>query len=125
MPMHHDPFFRRRYIGPLPSSHNLSHILSAATHDFLFGLEDAHLAEADVEGRGEEGAVLLLHHDDVDGARQRRRVDLAVPLRDRLDQRVRYETHLEEFGGITARLSQILLVLQGSPNRLPGMKFKQ
>ena len=56
------------------------------THDLLLGFEDAELAEADVEGRGEVTAVLLLDDEDVDGPGEGRGVDLRVPLRDRLDR---------------------------------------
>ena len=50
------------------------------TYNLLLGLEDAHLAEPDVEGGGLEGAILLLHHHHVDRARQGRAVDLGVKL---------------------------------------------
>ena len=90
-----------------------------------------------MEGRGEEGSVLLLHHDDVDGAGQRGRVDLAVPLRDRLDQRVRYETHCVDVGlGISGyhrlrylRLSPVkvspVITDRRSSTVPPFLKFQQ
>ena len=53
------------------------------TYDFLPGFKDAQLAESDVEGGGEVGAVWLLDHDDIDGSRKSRPVDLVVPVPDR------------------------------------------
>lgn len=54
--------------------------LRRGTHHFEPGAQHAELAEAHVEGRAREAAVGLLHHHHVDGARQRRPIDLVVKL---------------------------------------------
>ena len=59
---------------------HLQSVRIRGTYNLLLGLEDAHLAEPDVEGGGLEGAILLLHHHHVDRARQGRAVDLGVKL---------------------------------------------
>ena len=59
---------------------HLQSVRVRGTYNLLLGLEDAHLAEPDVEGGGLEGAILLLHHHHVDRARQGRAVDLGVKL---------------------------------------------
>ena len=59
---------------------HLQSVRIKGTYNLLLGLEDAHLAEPDVEGGGLEGAILLLHHHHVDRARQGRAVDLGVKL---------------------------------------------
>lgn len=48
------------------------------TNHFLAGVEDAHLAKADVEGWGKVGAIFLLDDDNVDGAGEGGWVNLIV-----------------------------------------------
>lgn len=48
------------------------HLLPAAQH--------SQLPEADVEGRALELAILLLHHDNIDGSRQGGRIDVVVEV---------------------------------------------
>ena len=80
--------------------------IKRTTYDFLSGFEDAQLAESDVEGGGEVGTVWLLDHNDIDGSRQSRPVDLVVPVPDRagnVGNQVRH-THLvfSEVAGLSS-----------------------
>ena len=59
-----------------------SFVVDLQVDDLFPGFEDPQFPESDVEGRGEVGAVGLLHHNHVDCARQSRPVDLAIPVPD-------------------------------------------
>ena len=51
-----------------------------STHNLFLRLEDAHLAEANMEWGRLEGSILLLHHHHVDCTSQGRPIDLGVEL---------------------------------------------
>ena len=79
---------------------------SCGTHHFLSGAQDTHLAEADVEGRALQRAIGRAHHDDVDAAGERGRVDAAVQL-----------LHLHEH--LARQLSHVVHGLRLQPDRQP------
>ena len=73
---------KNRTLQKHPYDSPLSHTsrLPGCSHHFLSGAQHSHLAEAHMEGRALQGAIGLVHHDDVDAAGQGGGVQAPVQL---------------------------------------------